>query len=182
MMRNILFNYGTSHTVPDGPRKIPVFPQFPRPKFLLQPWELAEQTPRTLTLNDSDNFSYRSARWKGQKQMHMLYRYFHLDYVKSIILADLSDKLSRSFPKIRPLKNLLTVFRTPYQMITRVVDRMTRSLNCHDDLISYCHTRAYVDKGDAPLPLYNPLGKACIHPRGKPRGILQRTLINQHTL
>jgi hypothetical protein len=38
--------------------------------------------------------------------------------------------------------------------------------------------RAYEDKGDAPLPLITSSARHAFIPRGKPRGILQRVLIN----
>jgi hypothetical protein len=41
-------------------------------------------------------------------------------------------------------------------VVTRVVDRMTRSFDRHVGLISYCHAWTYADKGYAPLPLITP--------------------------
>jgi hypothetical protein len=49
MMLNVSFYNGKSHMFSDGPRKIPVFPQLPFPKLLLQKWELAKQSPSTLS-------------------------------------------------------------------------------------------------------------------------------------
>ena len=109
--------------------------------------------------------------------MYMLDGYFHLYHVKPIFLADLPNQLYRSFLDLFSLKDIFSVFRTPHQVVTRIVDRMTRSFDHHAWYISCLDARAYEDKGDAPLPPYNPLGKACIHPRGKPRGILQRIFI-----
>ena len=78
---------------------------------------------------------------------------FQLHHCKLIFLADLSNQLSRSFLNLFPLKYLLPVFRTPYQVVTCILDRMTRSFNRHPWLISHLNARAYKDKGDAPLPL-----------------------------
>jgi len=49
-------------------------------------------------------------------------------------------------------------------MVTGVVDRMTRSFYRHTLFISHFPARAYKDKRNFPVPLINPLGKACIHP------------------
>jgi len=88
--------------------------------------------------------------------MYMLDRYLHLHDLKSIFFADLPNQLLRSFFNLVSLKDLLPVFRTPYQMVTRIIDRMTRSFNRHAWLISHHKARAYEDKGDAPLPLITP--------------------------
>ena len=88
--------------------------------------------------------------------MYVIGRYFHIHHIQSIILADLPYQLFRSFSKIRPIEDLFPVLGAPYQVVARVVDRMTRSLDGHAERISYCHARAYADKGDAPLPLITP--------------------------
>jgi len=107
----------------------------------------------------------------------MLLRNFHFYNLKSIFLADFPYQSFRSFLYAFLREYLLPIFGAPNQMVARFIYRMTRSLHCHALAIP-CHTaRAYMDKGDVPLPLMNPLGKACIHPRGKPRGILQRPSI-----
>jgi hypothetical protein len=59
-------------------------------------------------------------------------------------------------------------------VVTCIVDRMTRSSQCHAGHISHCHASAYADKGDAPLPLITPSARHAFIPRGKPRGTLQR--------
>ena len=86
----------------------------------------------------------------------MIDRDFHINHIKSIILADLSYQLFRSFSKIRPIEDLFPVLGAPYQVVARIVERMTRSLDGHVERISYRHARAYADKGDAPLPLITP--------------------------
>ena len=96
--------------------------------------------------------------------MYMLDRYFHLYYVKPIFLADLPNQLYRSFLNLFSLKDLLSVFRTPHQVVTRIVDRMTRSFDHHAWYISCLDARAYEDKGDAPLPLITPSGRHAFIP------------------
>lgn len=88
--------------------------------------------------------------------MYMLDRHFHLYYIKPVFLADLLNQLYRSFLNLSPLEDLFSVFRTPYQVVTRIVDRMTRSFDYHAWLISYRDAKTYEDKGDAPLPLITP--------------------------
>jgi len=175
MMFYILPNHITSHTVSNWARKIPVFPQLPKPQLLSQPRELAEYTPRTLTLDDSHYFPNGQLWRKRYQNVDMINRYFHLDDTKTIFLTDLLYQLSRSFPKILALKNFLPVFRTPYQMVTRIVDRITRSLDCHDCFISYPAARAYADKGLSSAPPYNPQEKHAFIPAAS-RGVFCKEL------
>jgi len=113
---------------------------------------------------------------KRQHDMNMFFFNFKLNHLKSIFFADLLNQLLRSFPHFFPLKYFLPVFRTPYQMIAGIVDRMTRSFYRHTLFISHFHARAYLDKGDFPVPLITPSERHAFIPRGKPRGILQRFL------
>ena len=175
MMLNILPHHITSHTVSNRARKIPVLPQFPRPKSLPQPCELAKHTTRTLTLDDPYYFPNGKLGRKRYQNVDMIKRYFHLDNTETVFLADLLHQLSRSFPKILALKNFLPIFRTPYQMVTRIVDRMTRSLDCHDSLISYQAARTYADKGAVPLPPINPQERHAFIPAAS-RGVFCKGL------
>jgi len=174
MMLDITLDNLTSHPVSDRPGKISVLPQLPRPQSLFHARELAEQSPRTNTFYNPYHVPNRPSRRKRDEDMHMFLRHFHFDDFKSVLLAYLPNQLFRSFLDLRPLKYIFSIFRTPDQVITRVVDRMTRPLEGHALFISHQRARAYADKGDFPVPLINPLGAACIPPRGKPRGILQR--------
>jgi hypothetical protein len=49
-------------------------------------------------------------------------------------------------------------------VVTRIVDRMTRSFDHHAWYISCLDARAYEDKGDAPLPLITPSGRHAFIP------------------
>lgn len=65
MMLDIFFNHLTSHTVSDRSCKIPIFPYLSRPKLPLQIRKLAEQLPRSYTLNDSYHVPYGMSWRKG---------------------------------------------------------------------------------------------------------------------
>ena len=173
-MRDISFDNLTSHSVPDCSGEISILPQFSRPQSLFQARELAEQSPRAMAFNYPHHVTNRPSRRKRDQYVDMLSAYFRFDNFETIILAYLPDQLFRSFLNLLPLKYILPIFRAPHQVVARIVDRMTRPLKAHALYISYQRARAYADKGAFPVPLINPLGAACIPPRGKPRGILQR--------
>ena len=174
MMLDISGYYVPSHPVSDRPGEISVFPQFPAPQPLLQSRELAEQPPSTVALDDPYDLPYRSRWWKRQQKMDVFFLDFHFQNFDAVRLADFPYYLFPSFPDFLPLEDLLPVFRTPYQMIARVVDRMTRPLDAHALFISHCRARAYADKGGFPAPLITSPARHVFIPRGKPRGTLQR--------
>jgi len=66
----------------------------------------------------------------------MLNTDFHLNEFKIIFLAYFADQLLRTFPDLAVLKDFLSIFRTPNQVIAGIINRMTRSLNCYEWLIS----------------------------------------------
>jgi len=80
--------------------KVPVLPQFPRPKSLHQSYRLVKYIPHALTLDD--RYYFPSGKF-GRERYHnvdMINRYFHLDNtVTTIFLSDLLQQLSRSFSK-----------------------------------------------------------------------------------
>ena len=174
MMRNVSLDNFPSHSVSDCPHEISIMPQLPRPQSPLQSRELAKQTHRTLALDDSYNLAYRLGRRKRYQNMHMFLHNFQLDDLKSIVLTYLPNQLFRSFPNLLPLKDIFPVLWTPNQVVTGVVDRMTRPLYAHPLYIAQFRARAYADKGDFPVPLIIPSERHAFIPRGKPRGILQR--------
>jgi len=169
-MLDISFNHLPSHSVTNCPGEISVFPQLPRPQSLFQPGELAEQSPPTVALDDSDHFSNRPGRRERDQNLNMLHAHFQFDNFKSIVLTYLPDQLFRSFLNLHPLKYILPIFRTPDQMVTRIIDRMTRPLEPHALHISQCRARAYADKGDSPVPLITPSARHAFLPAAS-RGV-----------
>jgi len=70
------------------------------------------------------------------------------------------------------LKYFLPIFRAPYQVMHRIVDRRTRLLQSPYIMLYHILQEPLWIREPYRLPSIPP-GKACIHPRGKPRGILQ---------
>ena len=139
MMLNVFINYLPSHSVAHCSGEIPIFPQFASPQSLLYPRKRSKQLPRTYTLYHTYHLPYRILRRKRYQYMHMISCYFHLLYFHPIFTAYLFNQLFRSFPYLLVCKYLLPIFRTPYQMICRFVDRMTRPPQSH----TYCYTISY---------------------------------------
>jgi len=173
-MLDIFLNDLPSHTVADCTSEVSIFPKFSRPQSLLQPRELAEQLPRANALYRPHHLP-DSVPWrKRYQQMYMVLCYFHFRYLKSILITDFPNHLFRSFPYLFSCEYILPTLWTPYQMIIRIVDRMTRPLQCHASLYTTIASQGPGRIRETSRLPYNPPRKACIHPRGKPRGILQR--------
>ena len=143
MIFNIFLNNVTSHAISDGTCEIAVFPQLPRPQSVLQRREHAEQFPGTDAFDDSNHLPNRMLWRKRQQNMNMLSTYFHLNEFKIIFFTYFADQLFRTFPDLVVVKDFLSIFRAPNQVIAGIINRMTRSLYCHAQLISYITARAY---------------------------------------
>jgi hypothetical protein len=135
-MLNVFINNLPSHTVSHCSGEIPIFPQFACPQSLLYPRKLTKQLPSTYTFYHPYHLSYRIFRRKRYQYMYMIYCHFHLLYLHSILFADFFDQLFRSFPYLIFNKYLPPIFWTPYQMVCRIKDRMTRPPQSH----ALCYT------------------------------------------
>ena len=163
MMLDIFLNDLPSHTVPDRAGEVSVLPQLTGPQSLLQARELTEQLPRAYALYDPDHLSDGPSWRKRYQNMYMVLCYLHFRYLNSILGSYLPNYLFRSFPYLLCSEYILPAFRTPYQMIIRVVDRMTRSLQCHASFYPIASQGPGRIRATSRLP-YNPPRKACIHP------------------
>jgi hypothetical protein len=177
MMLYIFINDLPRHTVSDCSSEVSIFPKLARPKLFFDARELAEQCSRTYAFYYPNHLTYRTLRWKRYQQMHMINSYFHFLNLYSVFIAYFFYKLFRSLPYRFVLKYLLPIFRAPYQMVCRVVDRMTRPLQSHASCYNIITQGPMWIRETSRLP-YNPLGKACIHPRGKPTGDSAKSLLN----
>ena len=131
MMLYIFIDNLPSQTVSYCPRKISVFPQFPLPQFPLDSRILTKQLSCANTLQYPNHLPNCIFRMKRHQEMNMIYCYFHLLNFNIVLLTDFAHELFRSLPDLRFFKYLLTIFRTPYQVVCGVVDRMTRPFQCH---------------------------------------------------
>ena len=173
MMLDIFIDNLPSHTVSNRAGEVSVLPKLARPKPPSDSRELSEQFSRTYAFYCPNHLAYRKLGWKRHKHMYMIYCYFHFLYLYFVFFAYLFYNLFRSFPYRVIMKYLLSIFWAPYQMVSRVVDCMTRPFQCHASFYTITMQGPMWKRETSRLP-YNPPRKACIPPRGKPRGILQR--------
>jgi hypothetical protein len=70
------------------------------------------------------------------RNMDMLNADLHLYELKIIFLAYFADQLLRAFLDLVVIKDFFSIFRTPNQVVAGIINRMTRSLDCHAGFIS----------------------------------------------
>src|SRR5210317_2020896 len=101
--------------------------------------------------------------------MNMICRYFQLLNYELVFLGYLPEKFFSPLTQIFLPKQFLAIFRTPYQMIFTIINRMACSSKSH---AIYLNTQSPRWIRETSSPPYNPLGNDKIHPRVKTRGIL----------
>lgn len=138
MVLNIFPDYFSRHFITYSTNKIPVFPKLTAPKLLLNSRIFAEYHAGTDALQHRYYPRNAVPRWKRQKYMDMISRYFHRINLKLIGYRNLLKYTLYSILYISP-QNPLPILRCPYQMIFRVIYRMTCSSQYHAVYIAYSH-------------------------------------------
>ena len=154
VMINIFFSHIVSHPVSYRFLKISVLPQFPSPQLPLQRCELPLQFPITVTRDCPDHLSNRPLYRKRKQYVSMIHCHLQLHNRKTLLLIDLPYQLLHSHPYISPFKYPFPILRAPLQLITCIVDRMTRSLDSHAPVYHNTSQGPRLNKEDA---IHSPL-------------------------
>ena len=126
----VLLNRFTGHLVANCLDKIAVLPEFPTPQLSFYLWIPAENLLRTHALDNPDDISHRILRRNAREYVYMILRYLHLFNLTVSRCQNLSKQL---FYRIANLifEYPLALFRCPYQMVSRIINRMTQTLYAH---------------------------------------------------
>lgn len=171
MMLDILLNDLPSHTIADRAGEISVLPQLASPQSFLQSRELAEQLPRADALYNP-NPSPMDRRGENDTRICIWFSATSISVI-SIHTRRISPELLvplapvSLFQRIYPSDASDTI---PSGSSCRRPHDSTSSVPCF--ILHHCPQGPMRIRETSRLP-YNPPCKACIHPRGKPRGILQ---------
>ena len=136
MMLDILVHNVSSQSVSVCTSKISIFPQ-----FFFQTWESAKYSTSAVALDNRHDLPDRSRGGKLNLQVEVFFHDLYFQYFDVVRFAYFLNHLLRSFPDLDALEALLPVFRAPDQMITRVVDRMTRPAQRQSFTLSYRRAR-----------------------------------------
>ena len=136
MVFNIVSNHLCGYFIANCSDKISVFPKLSTSQFLFHFGMLLKYYTGTDALEHSYHFGNRVPRWKGQKNMNMVLSYLKGIYLKIVILGYLFKYFLYSIPDVAS-QNPLSIFRSPHQMVFRIIDRMARSFQLHAGCIPY---------------------------------------------
>ena len=114
--------------------EISLFPKVTSPKFFFYFRELLKNYTSRYAFYYSNNLRYRISWRKGYQYVNVIFRYFTSIYFKIKTTCDFIKKLLNSFLNIA-LKNLFSIFRTPYEMVFGFIYRMACSFNSHTAIL-----------------------------------------------
>ena len=130
MVFYIFPNHFFRYLVPNRSSKISIFPKFSTPKLFLYLRMLLKYYTATDTLQYPYCLGNTIPRWKRKKNMNVIFCYLQRIYLKIMIPGNLLKKFFYPISNIIP-QYPLSIFRSPYQMIFRIVYRMTGSVQFH---------------------------------------------------
>jgi len=162
LILNVFSDYVGSHLISYTPNEIAITPQLSSPELLPQFRILLKYLPRRYAFHYL-HYSRRSIPGRGfNKYMHMIFHHFHGVYVKLVLFGYTLEDLFYVFPHLI-VKNMLTVFGYPYQMVFKIIDGMFSTSYSH----AVCYSSYRITFSSALIALR--LGR--FHPRSKLWGI-----------
>ena len=150
MVFNIVAHHLCSYFIANCPDKITIFPEFSSPKLFLHLRMLMKYHAGTDALQNPYHLGNRVPWRKGQKNMNMVLCYLHGVYLKIVALRDFFEYIFHPFSNVIS-QNPFSIFRGPYQMVFRIIDRMAGSLQFHAESISYV---SLPSAGELFIPVY----------------------------
>ena len=130
--------------------KISIFPKLSTPQFLFYFGVLLKYHTSADALEHPYYFGNRIPRWEGQKDVDMVFCNLKGIYLKIVMLGNLLKDLFHSLSNIIS-QDPFSVFRGPYQMIFRIIDRMSSSFQYHAVNIAYL---SLLSAGELFIPVY----------------------------
>ena len=130
MVLDISLDRVAGHFISHRAHKVPIFPELPSPQLPLHLWISPKYLLRTHALQCPYYFANRILRRDTRKYVHMILRYFHLNHFTVPRPQYLSKQSLSRLSHLIP-KNPLPVLRRPYEMISRVINRMAQSFEAH---------------------------------------------------
>lgn len=130
----MLFDHFCGHFVSHARSILSGAPQMTAPQLPLDLWKLLKDDLRRNVLKNTHNLSGRPLWSRRDKQMHMIRHQLHGQYIKIVLLGNLTEKFFDTF-FYRTRQKGFAIFRYPNQMIFQIVDCMMSPF-CQDRRIS----------------------------------------------
>jgi hypothetical protein len=134
MVLDIFFDHICGHLVPYRSGKVSIFPKFAPPKFLFNLRKYLKNPSGGLSLQTLDNLRNRISRCKSQKYMYMILGNFHRLYFKFIGYGNFFKTFFNKIPNVAS-QYPFAIFGRPYQVVARIIYRMTRSSDGHAEIL-----------------------------------------------
>jgi len=150
MIFYILSNHFFRYLVPNRPCKISIFPKLSSPKLFLYLRMFLKYYTATYTLQYPHYLGNTIPRRKRKKNMNVISCYLQYIYLKIVIPGNLLKNFLYPISNIIP-QYPLSIFRCPYQMIFRIVYRMTGSHQFHALTITHF---SLPSAGELFIPVY----------------------------
>ncbi len=150
MIFAIISNHLCGYFVANGSSKISVLPKFSTPELLFHFRMLFENYTGTDALEHRYHLGNRVARGKGQKDMDMVFCDLKGIYLKAVMYGNLLKDFFCSFSQIST-QDPFSIFRRPYQVVFRIIDRMAGSLHYDAECIAYL---SLPSAGELFIPVY----------------------------
>jgi hypothetical protein len=150
MVFNIISDHLCGYFVANCSSKISVFPKLSTPQLFLYIRMFLKYCTGTDALEHPYHLGYGIPRGKGQKDMDMVLCGLKGIDLKLVVYGNLLKDLFRSFSQ-SSTQDPLSIFRSPYQMVFRVIDRMAGSLQFHVVGIAYL---SLPSAGELFIPVY----------------------------
>ena len=133
---DVFLNHVFRHLVTNSSHKVAIFPELSSPQLPFHLRIVFEYLSGRYPFELMHNIGYRVFGGKPQKYMNMIFRKLHNFY---LIIATNSYLLKTLLHKIPQVSSQypFAVFRSPYYMISCIIDSMTCSSYSHADRVSY---------------------------------------------
>ncbi len=118
--------------------EVALFPEMASPKFLLNFRELFKNLASRYAFDYPNHFRYRISWWKRDQYVNVIFRCFASIYLKIKMIRYLKKKLLYSWLNFF-IKDLLSIFRAPNQMIFGFINCMARSFDIHAGILMGKH-------------------------------------------
>ena len=134
MFLNVIFYDIFCDMLPHGSEEISLFPKMTTPQFLFYFGIFLENLTAGYALQNSHYFRNRIPGWKRDQDVNMVFGNLTFLNLKIKLRCNLQKQFLNPSLDIAN-QNLSPIFRTPHEMVSSFIDRMTCSTQNHADIL-----------------------------------------------
>ena len=134
MFLNVLLNNIVCDLLTNSSKKVALFPKMASPKLFPYARVFFQYFTARYAFQNGHRLRNTIAWRKRYQKMYMIFRYLTLLYFEVKLTGDFIEKGFYPFTHL-PCQYSFSVFRAPYQMVRRLINRMACSSQCHTVLL-----------------------------------------------